>query len=391
MVCIEASEYTTGTVLGVHNSLEDCEQQCGVCCIPTCPSNLNSFKTTQEDGCVVQSLIPFEDSTSISLTAYFVCGAGGYGDWFYTGPDINNNDAMYFSQFRGDPNAEVKKFPDASHWVDLVISGLEENVHQTWSVERSYNLVKSGSKPDDLTWAPGYPNGVYFIETRTFASQVGAGSMDIGAKWAVDEPGGEPIPTDGNGAVYFSRTARKVKYFQCVDGILIDQTSEAFSNGSNNKTISYNDYPYGAAGGNPDIVVNVGTLVEYDYTVTTVIGQCFLAAEEGDTEGLTLDPCCTSYGGSEPCNAPPGYGQYSSFSSTFVNESKFGEFSFLENLPTYPSIADSETQGATTLIYECNDTITQSGCLLGGVLNPSGVPLGIWQSGQNCTTFDCNA
>lgn len=38
----------------------------------------------------------------------------------------------------------------------------------------------------------------------------------------------------------------------------------------------------------------------------------------------------------------------------------------------------------------CNDTITQSGCVQGGVYSPPGVPIGVWHSGQNCQNFNCN-
>lgn len=384
MGCIEASVYTTGTVLGVHSSLEDCEQQCGVCCIPTCPSNLNSFKTTQPDGCVVQSLIPFEDSTAISLNEFSICSAGGYGDWIYFETSQNNNNVMGFLEQRGPSGATVRKFPDATHWNTLVAEFLSSYVYDTWELNRGYSLVRSGTKPSDLTWAPGYPNGVYFIEIINFNTSVTAGSMDIGAKYTITSWGGEPQPTtDDAGAIYFSRAARKVKYFQCENGILIDKTSEAFSNGSNNYTTSYNDAPPGSA---PNTIVNVGTLVDYDFTRTTVIAPCF--------KEDPISPCCPSYEGTDPCpgnDLYPNGAFYQTISSTFINESKFGEFGFLEDIPLYPSISEVGTAGATTLVYECNDTITQSGCLLGGVLNPSGVPLGIWHSGQNCTTFNCNA
>lgn len=52
--------------------------------------------------------------------------------------------------------------------------------------------------------------------------------------------------------------------------------------------------------------------------------------------------------------------------------------------PPFPNEAGAD------VTYTCNDTITQSGCLQGGVLSPPGVPLGIWHSGHNCNTFNCN-
>jgi hypothetical protein len=380
MGCIEASAYTTGTILGTHQSLDECTEQCGVCCVPTCPSNLNSFKITQPDGCVVQNLIPFENSTSISLNEYNFCSAGGYGDWWYVGPDGNNN-VMGFSEFRGPPSATVTKFPGVDHWSSLVTDGLKDYVHQEWSLNRGYSLSRSGPKPSDLVWSVGYPSGDYFIETISLGSSVVAGSMDIGAKWGVKSFGGEPEPANGEGAVYFGRTARKIKYLQCIDGILIDKTSEAFANFDADKTVSY-QYE-----NQPVVTVVVGTLAEYDYTGTTVVSPCFWGSNGAD-------PCCEDYNDNPYANCTGTV--YSMYSSNFFNESKFSEFSFIEDIPLYPSIVDAGTEGATQLVYECYDQATipsigQSGCLQGGVFTPSGIPAGVWHSGQNCEVFDCNA
>lgn len=384
MGCIEASEYTTGTVLGVHNSLEDCEQQCGVCCIPTCPSNLNSFKTTQEDGCVVQSLIPFEDSTSISINPIGQCSAGGYGDWWYIGPDGDNNNMSFnevYVAYGGVPNPKWYGTQPAN-WTTL-----DPFNTNSWppSFGRNYSLVRSGAKPNDLIWAPGYPNGDYFIETRTINAALNIGGAGVGAGYGIDDPDGELVAGITSSLVW-SKTARKIKYFQCEDGILIDKTSEAFSNASADQLAlgALND-------GTPYNVV-VGTKVDYEYTAWTAASPCFFAVNAGNLDpeccpGTSTDPnyVCSFCPDDTPCN------DYISSGRTNADGPLDQYIGYLKEIPSYPSISEAGTEGATTLVYECNDTITQSGCLLGGVLNPAGVPLGIWHSGQNCTTFDCNA
>lgn len=380
MGCIEASEYTTGTVLGVHNSLEDCEQQCGVCCVPTCPSNLNSFKTTQPDGCVVQSLIPFEDSTSISVNPIGQCSAGGYGDWWHIGPDGNNN-VMSFNEvyvgFEGVPNPKWYGTQPAN-WTTL-----DPFNTGSWPPTggRYYSLVKSGTKPNDLTWAPGYPNGDYFIETRTMQFSLGVGGAGVGAGYRIEAPDGELV-LGQTSSIFWSKNSRKIKYFQCEDGILIDKTSEAFSDASADYIVTRYQH-------NGPVNVTVGTKVDFEYTYLSAASPCNYAVDAGN-----LDPeCCYGTSTNYNCDLCPDYCAGDYVSSSKINEDgPLDDYiGFLKDIPSYPSISEAGTEGATTLVYECNDTITQSGCLLGGVLNPSGVPLGIWQSGQNCTTFNCNA
>lgn len=352
---------------GPFNSPQGCDDQCGVCCVPTCPSNLNIFKNTQENGAVEQTLIPFENSTDITQNPSFnEYSAGGYNDWWYYGPDPNNNDSMFFSEnaviFEGQQNP--LRFPKPSNWSTLDPNNFGWN--NNLAIYREYNLTKMGSKPIDLTWASGYPSGTYYIEKISFQSSLNIGGAGVGAGVGINMDGG--ILIEGlDSVLQWGREARKIKYFQCISGVLVDKTTEAFSNASTNIV----------SGPNSSII---GTKVNYDYTSWGATAFCFFAVNAGNLSGT----CCTMTSSNNDCSECPSDSNcYTTISSSRINDDGIlnNYLGFIKNLPLYPSISSSSIESSSTLLeYKCDDTISQSGCL----------QVGVWHADQTCDVIECN-
>jgi hypothetical protein len=298
-----------------------------------CPNNLNNLKITLPDGCVYQTLIPFENSTLVSINELNSCSAGGYADWWYVGPDTDSNSMSFNEVFIGvgDPTqAQNVKWPKPANWATL-----DEFNTGSWppNFGRSYSLVRSGAKPNDLTWAPGYPNGDYFIESILIQAELSVGGAGVGAGVFLDAPDGQ-LKVGGTSSLVWSRAGRKVKYFQCENGILIDKTAQAFSNAYTNKT---------AFAQNND--VTVGTLVSYDYTAWSAASPCSYAVNAGNLDpeccrGTSTDPnseCALCPDNSIPCSDYIG-------SSRVNNDGILQNYiGFLKNISFYPSVSDSTT------------------------------------------------
>jgi hypothetical protein len=395
MGCIEASAYTTGTILGTHQSLDECTEQCGVCCVPTCPSDFTTYSATSPDGCVYQTLINI--GVPSLNTLFNQCSIGGYDDLWHVAT-INANDlgitepSAFYDIANGVPNSFVGNAYTALAAVDFSNGdGVGLNFY------KAYSLTRNGTKPAELTWAAGYPSGTYFIESRRVVFGGSIGGQGVGVKDWYIEPCGTMQQAAGTTCnLGVGLLKEEIKYFQCVDGVLIDKTPEAFANGSD---------PY---------MVNVfceglqayGTLTSKDAFTAGGNTPCGVLIGEGIEA-----PCCPDYDNDGECPSCPGWQEFldgtgpypcddypngGGEASSFLNG-----FPFFSSLPSemttlHPSISDVGTEGITSLVYECYDqasipSIGQSGCLQGGVLTPSGIPAGVWHSGQNCTIFDCNA
>lgn len=367
MGCIEASAYTTGTILGTHQSLDECTEQCGVCCVPTCPSDFTTYSATSPDGCEYQTLIDIgvpSRNTSINE-----CSIGGYDDlWHFVTISANSlgitEPSAFYDIANGVPNSFVGNAYTALADVDFGNDG--DGVSLTF--QKTYGLNRNGTKPAELTWAAGYPSGTYFIESREVIVAGAIGGLGVGVEdWAMSgQCGTYQQVAGGVSSMTYNFRKREIKYFQCVDGVLIDKTSEAFANGSDPRIISF------ACGQE-----TFGTLVNYEEDYATANSPC-------GTPGV------------EPCDGTNDYPGGHGTASSFLNG-----FPFFSSLPSemtdlHPSISDVGTEGITSLVYECYDqasipSIGQSGCLQGGVLTPSGIPAGVWHSGQNCEVFNCNS
>jgi hypothetical protein len=295
MACIEASEYTTGTILGVHSTLEECEEQCGVCCIPSCD---NTFPA--------------------SFNIQYATGSSGSGSTL--------------CQSAGRIERQVSTSPITPPFCDPITS---------------------------IPWKPGYPGILgsnyrfIFVGTEYYIGQEGVLPPGPCCSYLESEnctPGGS-----GDSRLYFYKEEFKQQLYSCISGVLVNITEEA---------LDVENFKADLGGfGFPPIKWPINALeneITYGFSRNTVslARRDAYCANEGVYPGNTI--------GAECWSASPHFG--------------------VQERPSLP-----EEGSASGVIYTCNDTITQSGCLFGGVLNPSGTALGAWITGQTCETFDCNA
>lgn len=339
MGCIEASEYTTGTVLGVHSSLEDCEQQCGVCCIPTCeagwPSNFSEMVESSQD--------------------------------------------------------ENGQFPQSQC---------------NYLIERSLTVATNPPFPSTfVAWKPGFPAALsnyssyrWITTTSRIIESVDPYSISTYAG-CVLETGvsvSSPVPFQSQGLydvvdiLSISWVKTQTKLFVCSSGNILDITEDAMDTAS----MTFQDclYPFVYECEtknrlNYELSSNITSEIVIDgYITDPSVGfneAAFFAYIEN---GGSFYPCHGSFC-QDDCENAEGVGNCYFFGGLFMGPS----LKLKETDKTKPSLLPFPNEEGADIVYTCNDTITQSGCLQGGVLNPSGVQLGVWHSGQNCTTFDCNA
>jgi hypothetical protein len=194
---------------------------------------------------------------------------------------------------------------------------------------------------------------------------------------ATYSPPGSP-PGEWNGDV-LSFYHEKIKWalFACIDGILVDITSDAVDIGFFEEPWSNQSDPgFNCNEVHPVFQYNI---LEYDIASSQLAFDTPYTPPGEDPEQWGCSSALFE-GGSMTLPGTYTYPDYA-----------FGGLAGLTiQVPTERPPLPNEA-GEQNITYTCNDTITQSGCLQGGVFSPSGVPLGVWYSGQDCTTFDCNA
>jgi hypothetical protein len=315
MGCIEASGYTTGTILGVHTSLEDCEQQCGLCCVPLCSVGTSFVNIVLPEMSQPPSFCEIVLNTRIDT---------------YTNAEAPGG---------------ISPFP----WKPGFPAQLSAYSYWRW-VRSSWTLNTTGRYWDTDGQCPEIPGATY------------------------SPPENPPEEWSGD-VLSFGHGKFKWALFACIDGILVDITSDAVDIGAFEVTseapeqfpcvIIYPAYQY--------------NLLEDDIATSQLAFTTPWTPPGEDPEQWG----CTSANFKGGSMTLPG-------TYTYPDYAPGGLAGLTIQVPTERPPLPNEA-GGQSITYTCNDTITQSGCLQGGVFSPSGVPLGVWYSGQDCTTFDCNA
>lgn len=176
--------------------------------------------------------------------------------------------------------------------------------------------------------------------------------------------------SDGGGGWSAQETAevKETYYYECVSGMLIEKSG---LNPPIDPLYLYDAYGDGSVSGligvdGSKIVQNevIGDSYNYSYTSAqggSVDSGYYYYTDSSILAGLLATGCPLS--GYNPDDCFPMAGLSTAFDC---------------NIP----VPNDETD---VVVYTCNDSVTKSGCLQGGQINTSGIALGIWFSGIDCT------
>lgn len=480
MGCIKASDYEeltggSGVILGTYsgvNASGDCVEDCGLCCVPTCPSDLTTYVITPEydendptTWCSYQTLIPLGGPILWSEDLYNYtnmldgCSVNGNDYLAHYPPPQVSADSMYITEATpiGSNLLYIQTFCDPNVPAEL------QSSYDDLTIFKNYSLTKSvAATPGagNSIYNPGYPSGTYFIEVIETICNLSIGNSIYNGfltatGYGIDDLCSTEIQqSDQSFHIYVDYYKYSKKYFQCIDGVLIDKTSEALVSSPRNieRIASVDTYFYGygdTIGCGPP--VNVGTNLSFEQYGTYIESSCDESSDGGicgsrvydstdfgfqqgfwgecgqwiDDETRWQFPDCNQYEGDNfyaICVDDPRYEEiYAPY--TFATDPNIGvvESPFKPGLywpatakcggppyaiwtqvigtepfagapvevpecgkAFYPSLSEVGTEGITSLGFTCNDTISKSGCISGGVLTPTGVPLGTWFTGLDC-------
>lgn len=347
MGCIEAVNYTGGTILGVFagglgnfDPLNDCIQECGVCCKWDCAAP-TGYGTTD-----LQAL--FEETY----------------------------DPLIYSA--------------ASCSLTLLASNISHTC-DAWTGESGCVTGTPLQKYDVYPFKEGYPtSGVDNYLIKYEATKGYGGESNCGQDL-------------NNGHLFCLEETYKdveIRYYECISGVLTDKTSDAietfdlvvFCSGSDTGCIMSSERLT-----NVEVQSNptVGTNVNYSY-------HTYWAEVATESSGWwnVNSPAtfpCAGLSGPPGSTSPPG--------STAGPMSLDEEFRILDSTPpgsttpvatgndcpvfrSFPDGIDDCPRTfptGTDTTYTCDEIITKSGCELGGANNSA---IGVWISGQDCTTLN---
>jgi hypothetical protein len=297
-------------VRGPFTSLANCEGGCGVCCIPQCVTDFSPYSTTEIYDPSTGDFLGFDLSNALFP---WPCDPiyGGWPFGFFCGNIDTGPPAVEIFATNGDGNTYFQGLGYNYRYSATTLDVEGEVGGCGWSL------------PED-----GFFDA--YITTRVYIGRNYAFTSTPIANWigaTVSFNTGYPSSTNAwyhlvlvvQAGINEAKRIRIVnKYFECIDGDIVDKTQEAFGGRPLSSNILDNQYISNVIGND---------ITEYRYT--------YIA--DGYPYNYLVD------------QAPLDCLDWTSFNVAQIS-------------------------------FSCNDTITQSGCVQGGV----------WHSGTSCANFDCN-
>lgn len=304
---------------GPFNSPQDCEQQCGICCIPECVTDFSPYSTTEiydpSTGDFIgfdvsNALFPWPCDPTMSTLPGFVayCGNIDTGppavDIFATNGDGNTYFQGLAYNYRDSTTIDVEGEVGGCGWSLPEDGSFYAYIKTRVYIGRNYAFTSTPLVPafTQVSFNTGYPSSTNAWYHLVFVVKAGINSAE--------------------------RNRIVNKYFECIDGNIVDKTQEAFGGRPLNSNMLNNPYLSNIVGND---------ITEYRYTYIT----------DGYPYNYLVD------------QAPLDCLDWTSFNSSRVS-------------------------------FRCDDTVTQSGCIQGGVYSPPGIGIGTWHPGASCETFNCN-
>lgn len=385
MGCIQASAYTTGTILGTYSgvdALDQCNNFCGVCCIPQCDGICEYCMTWVGAARAHGTYVVTGDVTITYTDPINPC------DPWHGGPDTTNYTHTFtingtytwdggYSYYWTN-NSDNRVYIDGSQGWDTLGVWIDSPNSYGWPIIDG--MIRDGGTGSwygpgygGMSWEPGCGSefdwgdftvgssldGLYVYYPTTFDPETGQCVPDYES------------PTRFPAGFTITGSTINIKFIPSTENQSVCENAGGIFFGL--------DYYWNST---PNPYQAVDSCLFQTYATTTLVAECPPPIQLG---GNYLDVTQ-----SEPYAGLPAY------YTNLLNGS------CCEGICTQPYIKSSSTLGycydanycvgfspvPTTL--GCNDTIGQSGCVQGGVYSPPGVPIGVWHSGTSCANFDCN-